>query len=85
MISVDSVINNDVSCFHVHCDVKGSGCTDHPCLHIGRKEHNTFHERIMMLIDHLDLERGGFNGVALMRADKVFVFISVHESHGSVQ
>lgn len=85
MISVDSVINNYVSCFHVLCDVKGSGCTDHPCLDIGSKEHNTFHKRIMMPIDHLNLEWGEFNGVALMKAYKVHAFTLVYESQGSVQ
>ncbi|TNN88961.1 hypothetical protein EYF80_000839 [Liparis tanakae] len=49
---------------------KGSGCTDHPCLDIGSKEHNTFHKRIMMPIDHLNLQRGEFNGVARMNAHK---------------
>ncbi|MED6290204.1 hypothetical protein CHARACLAT_010739 [Characodon lateralis] len=59
----------------------GSGCTDHPCLDIGCEEHNTLHRRIMMPIDHLNLVRGEFNGVALMKAYKV----QASESHGSVR
>ncbi|KAF0028134.1 hypothetical protein F2P81_019221 [Scophthalmus maximus] len=38
---------------------EGSGCTDHPRLDVGRKEHNTFHKRIMMPIHHLNLKRVG--------------------------
>lgn len=79
---MDSVINNYVSCFHVLSDVKGSGCTDHACLDIGCTEHNTLHRRIMIPIDHLNLERGELNGDALM---KVHAFPLVYESHGSVQ
>lgn len=64
LISVGSVINNYVSCFHVRRDVEGSGSRDHPRLDVGCKEHNTFHRRIMMPIDHLNLKRvcGGFEG-----------------------
>lgn len=57
---MDSVINNYVSCFHVLCDVKGSGCIDHPCLDGSCKEHNNFHKRIMMPVDHMNLW-GGVN------------------------